>query len=48
MPSTESADLLQRLAAIDTTSLKDAGPGLRVLPAALRPIRPGAGCSAGR
>ena len=41
MPSTESADLLQRLAAIDTTSLKDAGPGLRVLPAALRPIRPG-------
>ena len=41
MPSTDSADLLQRLAAIDTTSLKDAGPGLRVLPAALRPIRPG-------
>ena len=41
MPSTGSADLLQRLAAIDTTSLKDAGPGLRVLPAALRPIRPG-------
>ena len=36
-----SSDLLQRLAAIDTTSLKDAGPGLRVLPAALRPIRPG-------
>ncbi|HEY5783473.1 MAG TPA: RraA family protein [Microlunatus sp.] len=41
MPSSESADLLQRLAAIDTTSLKDAGPGLRVLPAALRPIRAG-------
>ena len=41
MPSTDSADLLQRLTAIDTTSLKDAGPGLRVLPAALRPIRPG-------
>ena len=41
MPSSESADLLQRLAAIDTTSLKDAGTGLRVLPAALRPIRAG-------
>ncbi|HEY5846463.1 MAG TPA: RraA family protein [Microlunatus sp.] len=41
MPSSESADLLRRLAAIDTTSLKDAGPGLRVLPAALRPIRAG-------
>ena len=41
MPSPGSADLLQRLTAIDTTSLKDAGPGLRVLPAALRPIRPG-------
>jgi regulator of RNase E activity RraA len=41
MPSSDSADLLQRLAAIDTTSLKDAGPALRVLPAALRPIRAG-------
>jgi len=41
MPSTGSADLFQRLAAIDTTSLKDAGPELRVLPAALRPVRPG-------
>ncbi|HEY5847940.1 MAG TPA: RraA family protein [Microlunatus sp.] len=41
MPSSESVDLLQRLAAIDTTSLKDAGPGLRVLPTALRPIRTG-------
>ena len=41
MPSSESADLLHRLAAIDTTSLKDAGPRLQVLPAALRPVRPG-------
>ena len=42
MPSSDSADLIQRLAAVDTTSLKDAGAWLRVLPAALRPIRPGA------
>ena len=41
MPSTGSADLLQRLGAIDTTSLRDAAPGLRVLPSALRPIRAG-------
>jgi regulator of RNase E activity RraA len=41
MPTSDSADLLQRLTAIDTTSLKDAGPALRVLPAALRPIRAG-------
>lgn len=42
MPSTDSAALLQRLAAIDTTSLKDAaGPSLRVMPAALRPVRAG-------
>jgi 4-hydroxy-4-methyl-2-oxoglutarate aldolase len=42
MPSTDSTALLQRLAAIDTTSLKDAaGPSLRVLPAALRPVRAG-------
>ena len=40
-PSSDSADLLQRLAAIDSTSLRDAGPALRVLPAALRPIRAG-------
>ena len=33
--------VLQRLAAVDTTSLTDAGRGLRVLPAALRPIRTG-------
>jgi 4-hydroxy-4-methyl-2-oxoglutarate aldolase len=37
VPST----LLARLAAIDTTSLVDSKPGLRVLPAALRPIRRG-------
>lgn len=41
MPSSDSADLLQRLAAIDSTSLKDARPALRVLPTALRPIRAG-------
>lgn len=41
MPSSDSADLLQRLAAIDSTSLRDAGPRLRVLPTALRPIRAG-------
>jgi 4-hydroxy-4-methyl-2-oxoglutarate aldolase len=36
------AHLLERLAGIDTTSLADAGGGrLRVLPAALRPMRPG-------
>ncbi len=33
--------VLQRLAAVDSTSLADAGPGLRVLPSALRPLRPG-------
>ncbi|HZA03120.1 MAG TPA: RraA family protein [Propionibacteriaceae bacterium] len=41
---TEPSDItiLERLAAIDTTSLADAGGGrLRILPAALRPIRPG-------
>jgi regulator of RNase E activity RraA len=38
MHSTASVALLQRLAAVDTTSLKDAGPALRVLPSALRPI----------
>lgn len=32
---------LDRLALISTTSLVDAGPGLRVLPRALRPVRPG-------
>ena len=38
-----AAGLLGRLARVDTSSLVDAGGGaLRVLPAALRPIRPGA------
>lgn len=34
-------DLLGRLTRVDTTSLVDAGRGLRVLPRTLRPIRPG-------
>ena len=38
MPSIGSADLPQRLAPIDTTSLRDAEPGLLVLPAAMRPV----------
>ena len=33
--------LLDRLRRVDTTSLVDAGPGLRVLPLDLRPVRPG-------
>jgi 4-hydroxy-4-methyl-2-oxoglutarate aldolase len=33
--------VLERLAGVDTSSLVDAGGGLRVLPAALRPVRPG-------
>jgi 4-hydroxy-4-methyl-2-oxoglutarate aldolase len=42
--STQPSDsvLLERLATIDTTSLADAGGGrLRILPASLRPVRPG-------
>jgi regulator of RNase E activity RraA len=43
--SKRSADapigLLDRLARVDTTSLVDAGRGLRVLPAGIRPVRPG-------
>ena len=42
--STQPSDatVLERLAGIDTTSLADAGGGrLRILPANLRPIRPG-------
>jgi regulator of RNase E activity RraA len=34
-------DVLRRLAGVDTTSLVDAGGGLRVLPTALRPVRRG-------
>ncbi len=44
MPSTEPdlTVLRQRLSAIDASSLADAGKGVvRVLPAALRPVRPG-------
>jgi 4-hydroxy-4-methyl-2-oxoglutarate aldolase len=40
-PHHDLSALLARLATIDTTSLVDVGPGLRVLPAALRPIRGG-------
>ena len=35
------AGVLDRLARVDTTSLVDAGRDLRVLPAELRPVRPG-------
>jgi 4-hydroxy-4-methyl-2-oxoglutarate aldolase len=38
-PST--ADLIARLGRVDTTSLVDASPGLRVLPRETRPVRPG-------
>jgi 4-hydroxy-4-methyl-2-oxoglutarate aldolase len=38
---TTLGDLLDRLRGIDTTSLADAGADVRVLPAKLRPIRPG-------
>lgn len=38
---TTPGDLLDRLREIDTTSLVDAGADVRVLPAGLRPIRPG-------
>lgn len=41
-PHATPTGVLERLARIDTTSLADAGQGrLRVLPAELRPIRPG-------
>jgi 4-hydroxy-4-methyl-2-oxoglutarate aldolase len=40
-PRETQAGVLQRLARVDTTSLVDAGPSLRVLPAALRPVRRG-------
>jgi 4-hydroxy-4-methyl-2-oxoglutarate aldolase len=35
------ADLVRRLGAVDSTSLADAGPSLRVLPPGLAPVRPG-------
>lgn len=37
-----TADLVRRLQAVDSTSLADAGPSLRVLPPGLRPLRDGA------
>ena len=37
-----TAELLARLARVDTTSLVDASPTLRVLPREIRPVRPGA------
>jgi 4-hydroxy-4-methyl-2-oxoglutarate aldolase len=40
-PDNAQPGVLQRLARVDTTSLVDAGRGLRVLPAALRPVRRG-------
>lgn len=36
-----TSELLARLARVDTTSLVDAGPTLRVLPREIRPVRPG-------
>jgi regulator of RNase E activity RraA len=40
-PLNARAGLLERLSRIDTTSLVDAGRGLRVLPSLIRPIRRG-------
>ncbi len=40
-PAAPTDDLFDRLRRVDTTSLVDAGPGVRVLPPGLRPIRPG-------
>ena len=40
-PDNAQPGVLQRLARVDTTSLVDAGRSLRVLPAALRPVRRG-------
>jgi 4-hydroxy-4-methyl-2-oxoglutarate aldolase len=40
-PHQAQPDVLERLAQVDTTSLVDAGRGLRVLPSALRPVRRG-------
>jgi 4-hydroxy-4-methyl-2-oxoglutarate aldolase len=40
-PDHAPASLLDRLGRVDTTSLVDAGRGLRVLPAAIRPVRRG-------
>ena len=37
-----TAELVRRLRAVDSTSLADAGPGLRVLPPGITAVRPGA------
>lgn len=39
--SGSTAGLVARLTQVDTTSLIDAGPSLRVLPLQIRPVRPG-------
>lgn len=41
LPHDAPATVLERLARVDTTSLVDAGRGLRVLPRAIRPVRSG-------
>ena len=40
-PNDSLAGVLERLTRVDTTSLVDAGRGLRVLPTAIRPVRRG-------
>lgn len=40
-PHDSAPELLRRLARVDTTSLADAGDGLRVLPSAITPVRRG-------
>jgi 4-hydroxy-4-methyl-2-oxoglutarate aldolase len=43
MPENDTtSDLVARLAHVDSTSLADAGPALRVLPPGITPLRPGA------
>lgn len=43
MPENDAtSDLVARLAQVDSTSLADAGPALRVLPSGIAPLRPGA------
>lgn len=37
----DTEHLIERLGRLSTTSLVDAAPGLRILPAAIRPVRPG-------
>ena len=42
MPDDQTAALIERLRAVDSTSLADAGPALRVLPSGIAALRPGA------